>query len=254
MAFSLRGDGEAVKVPTEPSQTEQLLMEQNRELMRRLVQVEEQVKSLGVSVERDNQRLLSGSDTQCSCNISADTFNSVSEYVFTEHPLKIFVTSSIHNGTGFGGVAGADQICQTLAESAGLSGKYLAWLANEGGVSPATNFFHSPGPYVTVTGIEIARNWDHLMNTQYGENLYAPMSVDENGNDLRNSPNKGVWTGTNLDGTPYVQGPARDCNDWTNSTQESHMGNLASSTGSQWVGVSYHHCNLAGHFYCFQQP
>lgn len=73
----------------------------------------------------------------------------------------MFVTTSQHDGA-IGGVAGADAICQTEADTALLAGTYKAWLADFTG-NPFNDFVRHDGPYVlTDDTTVIATDWADL--------------------------------------------------------------------------------------------
>src|SRR5262249_60205975 len=57
----------------------------------------------------------------------------------------VFVRSQTYNGN-FGGVAGADTQCTTLARQAGMQGIFKAWISSTTS-NPAASFYKSPVPY-----------------------------------------------------------------------------------------------------------
>ena len=64
----------------------------------------------------------------------------------------VFVTSETYTGN-LGGVAGADDKCQALADQAGLPGVYMAWIADSVPASaPATRFFQAPSGLHSTAG------------------------------------------------------------------------------------------------------
>ena len=161
--------------------------------------------------------------------------------------LTAFVTSQTYSGN-LGGVAGADAQCQQLAEAAGLSGQYKAWLS-DGTSSPATTFTHSTGPYVRTDGTQIAANWADLID---GE-LDVPLDRDEHQNVPPNNP--GPWTGTNSDGTSE----APNCAGWTDASGEAEDrdgGNhgCTSTNAFQWTSCGEDWCESLRPLYCFEQP
>ncbi len=132
---------------------------------------------------------------------------------------RVFVTSMVFNGGSLGGLSGADAICQSLAQSAGLAGPGLmvtfrAWLSDSTG-SPATRFSRNGGPYELVDGTEIAHNWTEL--TQQG--LINGITATELGTrPLGMSTSEcgpfSVWTDTKNDGT--LNDARFSCDDWSN--------------------------------------
>jgi hypothetical protein len=109
----------------------------------------------------------------------ADLKDNSCDGVIDEGFKYIFASSAISSGN-LGGLAGADNICQTLADASLLpSGTYKAWLSSS--VSSAKDrLSHSSGPYVNYVGETLATDWANLvdgtldnriMYTELGENL-----------------------------------------------------------------------------------
>ncbi len=163
-------------------------------------------------------------------------------------PVTVFVTSDTMPGN-LGGLAGADAICNARAATAGLAGEYMAWLANDEG-DPAGRFRRNNGPYVRVDGVEIAANWDDLVD---GE-IAAPIAIDENGAEVvHNTLDGWAWTAAAADGTGPVGG---NCENWRGTGQGS-KGNTE-TTDANWArngNPSNFNCDRQpGRLYCFQQP
>jgi hypothetical protein len=81
-------------------------------------------------------------------------------FEFGDQTRIVFITAGVF-GTA-GGVAGADALCASEAAGLGLTGTYLAWIAD--GVSdPASRFPLNAGPYVReADGVTIADDWADL--------------------------------------------------------------------------------------------
>jgi hypothetical protein len=143
----------------------------------------------------------------------------------------VFVTSGQYTGD-LGGLAGADVICQSTAEGAGLTGTYKAWLSDST-QGAAARMTHSMAAYVTLQGDVIAADWDDLVDGQ----IAHPIDVDETGA----SSIALVWTGTDVDGSPFPWGvgPATDrqCSNWTYDGPE-YLEGLATLRGYGVVGSS----------------
>ncbi len=75
--------------------------------------------------------------------------------------LHAFVTSTIFNGD-FGGVAGADLKCNTLAAAQALKGSYRAWVSVAG--TNAADRITSAGPWHLVTGQLVAASHAELVS------------------------------------------------------------------------------------------
>src|ERR1700704_589929 len=140
-----------------------------------------------------------------------------------------FVTSTgIGNGGNLGGLAGADNYCQTLAQAAGAGAKtwraYLSTQAADG--KPAVNARDriGKGPWQNAKGIVVAKDVAELHSAN---NLTKQTSLSEKGeiiNGRGDTPNRhDVLTGSQPDGTAFAAGDDRTCKNWTSSTQGSAM-------------------------------
>ena len=113
-------------------------------------------------------------------------------------PTKIIFLSSQSYTGNLGGLAGADAKCQQLADNAGLSGTYKAWLSVYG-FDPITRIIPSTAPYVRTDGAIIANNFDDLTDGSLEHSLQHPIMLDEHGQAIA-SP---VWTDTGSGGWGY---------------------------------------------------
>jgi hypothetical protein len=140
-----------------------------------------------------------------------------------------FVTSNgIGNGANLGGLAGADNHCQTLAQAAGAGAKtwraYLSTQAADG--KPAVNARDriGKGPWQNSKGVVIAKDVAELHGAN---NLTKQTALSEKGeviNGRFDTPNRhDILTGTQPDGTAFPAGDDRTCKNWTSSTQGSAM-------------------------------
>ena len=168
----------------------------------------------------------------------------------------VFLTSATYDGN-LGGVAGADAECQALADAAGLSGIFLAWLSDDLGSSPSTTFIRSEEPYVRVDDVKVAANWADLTDGT----ILHPIEADEQGGRPRSAGPGAiieVWTGTDGDGT--LRSAGQTCNDWFstsdvlrglrgNSTR-SHEGNPGDPVWTVWSASPG--CNLPFRLFCFE--
>jgi hypothetical protein len=143
--------------------------------------------------------------------------------------MRFFVTSSgSGKGADLGGLAGADQRCQQLAQAAGSSGKtwhaYLSTQAANG--QPAVNARDriGNGPWQNAKGVVIAKSVDELHGAN---NLTKQTALSEKGNPTKgrgDSPNEhDALTGSTMDGRAFPPGEDRTCKNWTSSTQGSAM-------------------------------
>lgn len=158
----------------------------------------------------------------------------------------VFLSSQMYNGF-LGGLAGADEKCQALANAAGLIGTFKAWLSDsqEG---PATRFTHSVFPYKRVDGATVASNWNDLTGLSY---LLNPINVDEYGT-ISLYPFY-AWTNTTVVGTPKYQDLFHSCTDWIDQVaMVSTLGDPTSTTAT-WTDAISRFCSQMAHLYCFQQ-
>ena len=161
-------------------------------------------------------------------------------------PKIVFVTSEKYTGN-LGGLAGADAICNGLAQNAGLPGEYMAWLSTAD-VSPITRFTtHHRYPYVRVDGEVIALNWADLINTETP--LANPINIEEHGLPVGGAA---VWTATLPDGSAT---PGTMCRDWTNDDDYILMAivGLTDAVDHEWTQDGSNLCPEAMRLYCFEQ-
>ena len=136
-----------------------------------------------------------------------------------------FVTSAgSGNGADLGSLAGADQICQRLAQSAGAGNHtwhaYLSTQAADG--QPAVNARDriGHGPWQNAKGVAVAKDVDELHGSN---NLTKQTALTEKGdvvNGRGDTPNKhDALTGTQPDGRAFPPGDDKTCHNWTSSTQ-----------------------------------
>src|SRR3954454_1968783 len=140
-----------------------------------------------------------------------------------------FLTGTgIGNGGNLGGLAGADNYCQTLAQAAGAGAKvwraYLSTQAADG--KPAVNARDriGNGPWKNSKGTVVAKDVAEL----HGANgLTKQTALSEKGdiiNGRGDTPNRhDVLTGSQADGTAFAGADDRTCKNWTSSTQGSAM-------------------------------
>ena len=172
----------------------------------------------------------------------------------TEPPFEgalVFVTSVGYPGN-FGGLAEADAICQELAENAGLTGTWTAWLSDDN--TDARDRIPDEGPYklLDLNQTIVADDLADLTDSS----LDAPIILDENGE----LPFTDVWTGTQPDGTRTVS----NCSNWTNAEDgypctegDPDCGTKGGSddTSGEWTEFVEDEflgfCSATHSFYCF---
>jgi len=151
--------------------------------------------------------------------------------------MSFFVTSQgIGNGGNLGGLAGADNHCQTLAQAAGVGSKtwraYLSTQGTDGQLAVNARDRIGPGPWVNAKGETIARDVADL----HGDNrLTKQTALSEKGeviNGRGDTPNRhDILTGSQPDGTAFPPGEDRTCRNWTSSMQGAAMVGHSDRTG-----------------------
>jgi hypothetical protein len=140
--------------------------------------------------------------------------------------MSFFVTSAgSGKGADFGGLAGADQHCQTLAAAAGAGGKtWRAYLSASATAStPAVNAREriGKGPWQNAKGVVIAKDVAELHGTN---NLTKQTALTEKGavvNGRGDTPNRhDILTGSQPDGTAFGGSEDKTCGNWTRSGAE----------------------------------
>lgn len=181
-----------------------------------------------------------------------------------DYPKVVFLSSTLHTGD-LGGVAGADAICQGLADTAGLYGTFKAWISDSES-DPYTSFKHSEAPYTLVDETTVADNWTALTSE---DDLKVPINMDEYGNEvtLNQTPipytdedNAGAWSATNWDGTGFLthEDKTLECEGWTNGLSEIDDA-IQGMYGLPWIeslSWSVGHiwgCSSQQRLYCFEQ-
>ena len=175
---------------------------------------------------------------------------------------RVFVTSQAFVAGELGGLTGADDICQKLAISAGLSRSYAAWLSDETG-SPVTRFPKDAGPYVLFDGTVVANNWTDLTSGV----LRHPIDLNEwGGPPAQGSGNItpfAIWTDTSANGTLSTTFPGDgSCSRWSDPTGMNVVfGSYQFATGN-WselgaegsgAGTTPAICENSAALYCFEQ-
>lgn len=156
-------------------------------------------------------------------------------------------------GGGIGGLKGADDACQLLADAGGLPGRYKAWLSTVRS-SPARRFVPVGSRYVLLTQQQVvAHSWDLLLT---GEGSFG-IDEDAVGNVYEDPAFIRVWTATGPDGR--LAG-SDTCNDWTSNAPGliAVHGLSGSHTAPDWTAWQtrlnpHATCNEQLPIYCFKQ-
>ena len=143
--------------------------------------------------------------------------------------MTFFVTSAgSGKGADLGGLAGADKICQSLAQAVGAGNRtwraYLSTSAAEG--KPAVNARDriGRGPWQNAKGVVIAKNVDELHGNN---NLNRETALSEKGERINargDKPNMhDILTGSQPDGRAIPGNEDTTCRNWTSSTEGAAM-------------------------------
>jgi hypothetical protein len=143
--------------------------------------------------------------------------------------MTFFVTSTgSGKGADFGGLAGADQHCATLAGAAG-GGKrtWRAYLsAAEAGGAPAVDARDriGKGPWKNAKGAVVATNVQELHGTNALTKQSALTEKGDTVNGRGDTPNRhDILTGSKADGTLATGASDMTCSNWTSSGEGSAM-------------------------------
>lgn len=137
--------------------------------------------------------------------------------------MGFFVTSAgSGKGADLGGLAGADKICQSLAQAAGAGKRtwhaYLSASTFGGGKAVNARDRIGRGPWYNAKGVLIARNVDHL---HADNNLTKQTALTEKGavvNGRGDKPNMhDILTGSDAQGRAFPGDLDTTCGNWTKS-------------------------------------
>lgn len=141
--------------------------------------------------------------------------------------MSFFVTSAgSGKGADLGGLAGADAICQRLAQAVGAGGKtwraYLSTQAADGAAAVNARDRIGAGPWRNAKGAVIASSLAELHGA--AANLTKQTALTEKGeivNGRGDTPNQhDILTGSQADGTAFGPGEDRTCGNYTRSGTE----------------------------------
>ena len=191
-------------------------------------------------------------------------------------PMSFFVTSvGKGDGANYGGVAGADAYCQTLATAAGRGGAtWHAYLSTQGPGAVNARDRIGNGPWYNARGGRIAQNvgelhGDTIEQARMGNVLGKQFSLTDKNtvvNGIGDTPNQhDILTGSQPDGRAYTDGMDHTCSNYTSNAdgrgtvQLGHVDKQGGNNGSWNSSHPSRGCsqpNLvatggAGLLYCF---
>lgn len=183
--------------------------------------------------------------------------------------LSFFVTSIGNGAAGgnYGGLAGADARCQSLAATAGVGeGTWRAYLSTAPIVDFGGELVHArdrigPGPWYNFDVELVAKSVADL----HADGLDPALGLDETGSAVPSSEHD-ILTGslpdgmarTEFPGNPFA--PAPNCFNWTSNDSESYTWVGHSDEASEWSSSHETTCSEAGlgstagsgRLYCFR--
>lgn len=140
--------------------------------------------------------------------------------------MTFFITSAgSGKGGDLGGLAGADQLCELRAQSAGAGGKnWKAYLSTQGAGAVNARDQIGRGPWQNAKGVVIAKNVEEL----HGENkINRDTALSEKGERINargDKPNMhDILTGSQADGRAFAGDEDRTCRNWTSSGEGAAM-------------------------------
>jgi hypothetical protein len=189
-----------------------------------------------------------------------------------DEKMSFFITSAgSGNGAALGGLAGADQHCQTLAKAVGAGRRtwraYLSAGASGGQAAVNARDRIGKGPWYNSKGVMVAKDVADLHSES--NNLKKDTSITEKGeivNGRGDTPNQhDILTGSQLDGTAFTDSADHTCSNWTSSADGSAQvghhdrqggGANPTSWNSAHGSKGCSQANLvgtggSGRFYCF---
>jgi hypothetical protein len=160
-------------------------------------------------------------------------------------PMSFFVTSVGKNdGANYGGLAGADAHCQSLAAAAGRGDvKWVAYLSTQGPTAINARDRIGPGPWFNARGQQIGASvaelhGDTLEQARMGNRINKQAAINEKGgpvNGVGDMPNQhDILTGSTPDGRAFTDGMDHTCNNYSSN---------ADGRGTVQLG---HHDRLGG--------
>ena len=191
-----------------------------------------------------------------------------------QKPMTFFIASTVPGTGNLGGLAGADQICQNLAQGAGAGNRtWHAYLSQQqAGAEPSINARGriGPGPWHNAKGVLIASNVADLHGDALRDrnNIQKANALTEKGEVIKgvgDQPNEhDILTGSDSTGRAFPPGFETTCNNWTSDGMDRRamLGHSDRSGGGNTSWNSAHlsaNCTKqglimtggAGHFYCF---
>jgi hypothetical protein len=141
-------------------------------------------------------------------------------------------------------------MCQSIADSAGLGGSWMAWISDSQS-SPSVRFTPAQVAYRLVDGTTVAADWTALTSGT----LAHAIDHDEHAQPVINQE---VWTATQSDGAHMTNMgllTASDCQDfaWNANDMTTAAVGFTSRVDPGWTGIYQQFCYRTARLYCFEQ-
>ena len=191
-------------------------------------------------------------------------------------PMSFFVTSvSKGDGANYGGLAGADAYCQSLAQAAGRGNvRWVAYLSTQGAGAVNARDRIGQGPWHNSRGAMVAANLAELHGdtvdvARMGNRINKNNSRTEKGDTVKgvgDMPNEhDILTGSQPDGRAFTDGMDHTCSNYTSNVagrgnvQLGHHDKIGNTNGSWNSAHASRGCSQpellptggAGYLYCF---
>jgi len=164
--------------------------------------------------------------------------------IFFGGPKRIFVSKLRYDGA-LGGLAGADALCDQLAQDGSLGGTFQAWLGDATN-GPAGRTLRQGKPYVSTIGTVIADDWADLTDGT----LDSAPNRDQLGDPVPSAYY--VWTNVAAIGGD-TEG-ASDCTGWTSASPgDSGAYGVTGVTAATWTDSVVVACDQQNHVYCIEE-
>jgi hypothetical protein len=171
-------------------------------------------------------------------------------------PMTFFVTSvGKGDGASYGGLAGADAYCQSLAATAGRGEvKWVAYLSTQGANAVNARDRIGAGPWFNAKGQQIAASvaelhGDTIEQARMGNRIQKTTALNEKGepvNGVGDTPNQhDILTGSTPDGRAFTDAADHTCSNYTSNANVTPppAGQAATPGPSVMLG---HHDRLGG--------
>ena len=161
------------------------------------------------------------------CSDEDDEEQSTNSLQGAENDLSFFVTSTTHDGN-LGGIEGADEICQDLADAAGAGDKtWHAYLSAENGGTPINARERiGNGPWYNAEGVLLADDLEELHGLTGNADLFITEKGEKvpgqwnSSNGMNGAPanEHDIMTGSDSQGMLLLNDMVTTCDDWTSNT------------------------------------